>query len=109
MNNDASNMKPKTKHRLSTKELLLIALPFPILWLLLGSTVDTVVFKFWQTEQKMSSLSSVTLMCVPIGFTFLYSIIIYISYRSSRKIDWATVAMSAVFSYLLASVFCPIP
>ncbi len=103
------NMELKSKSRITAREWLLFASPFPVLWLVLGLTVNTAVFKFWQTGQKMSSLDAVTLMFVPVGFTLLYSIIIYIRHRSGHRIDGVTVAVSAVFAYFLASIFCPIP
>jgi len=103
-------MKPGRKlRRLSTKEILLIASPFPLLWLFLGLTVHKGVFSFWVTGQQMGDLAATTLLFVPIGFAFLYLLCIYVSYTSGKPISASTVIICSLFSFALAWIFQPIP
>ncbi len=89
--------------------LVRIATPFPLLWIVLGLTMDRRIFTAWtfypHSFGPMASSTANSIVGITIIFTFLYLCLVGITYIFTRRITWPVIAISSVVALLFAMMF----
>lgn len=94
--------------RLSTNDWLLMASPFPLLWLHVGLTVHPAVFQPWVRGQDIGALDAFQMGTLVIVFPIVYFPFVF-TLSPQSKISVRAVIISTMVAYFFSCILTPLP